>query len=110
MVISSSLGCSDHEVIVFRILKGVRKESSRVQTLDFKQGFSLYRELVGGRDPMGSSSEGQGSSGKLASLQDSILQAQEQSIPVLRKTRRHSSRRPWLSRDLRAKLQWKKAA
>ena len=59
---------------------------------------------------MGGSSEGQGSSGKLASLQDSILQAQEQSIPVLRKTRRHSSRRPWLSRDLRAKLQWKKAA
>lgn len=88
MVISSSLGCNDHEVVVFRILKGIRRESSRVQTLDFKQDFSLYRELAGGRDPMGDSSEGQGSSGKLAGLQDSILQAQEQFIPVLRKTRR----------------------
>lgn len=107
---SSSLGCSGHEVLVFRIPKGVRKDSSRVQTLDFKQDFSLYRELVGGRNPLGGSSEGQGSSGKLASLQDSILQAIEQSIPVLRKTRRHVSRWPWLSRDLRAKMQCKNAA
>jgi len=78
VVNGSSLGCSDHELAVFKILKGVRKEGSRVQTLDLKQDFSLYRELVDGRDPMGGSSEGsEGSSEKLASLQVSILQAQE---------------------------------
>lgn len=70
----------------------MRKESSRAQTLDFKQDFSLRRGLVGGRDPMGDSSEGQGSSGKLEGLQHSVLQAQEQPIPVLRKTRRRISR------------------
>lgn len=59
---------------------------------------------------MGGRSEGQGSPGKLASLQDSLAQTQEQPTPVLSKTRRSISRWPWLSRDLRAKLQCKKAA
>lgn len=58
----------------FKILKGEGKKRSRVQTLDCKTDFSFYRELVDGSDLMGGNVEGQGSSGKLASLQDSTLQ------------------------------------
>lgn len=48
VIISSSLGCSDHAIVELKILRGVRKESSRVQTLDFRRAdVVLFRELVG---------------------------------------------------------------
>ena len=48
VIISGSLGCSNSEIMKFKILKGMRKESSKVQTLDFRQAeFGLFRELVG---------------------------------------------------------------
>lgn len=48
MIISGSLGYSNHEIKKFKLLQGIRKESSQVQTLDFRQaGFGLFRELVG---------------------------------------------------------------
>lgn len=34
-VINSSLGCSAHEIVQNKISMGVKKESSRVQILDF---------------------------------------------------------------------------
>jgi len=43
---SDSLGCNDHE-IEFRILGGLRKESSSVQILAYKQtDFILLRKLL----------------------------------------------------------------
>lgn len=48
VIISGSLGYSNHEIKKFKLLQGIRKESSQVQTLDFRQaGFGLFRELVG---------------------------------------------------------------
>lgn len=39
------LGCGDHEVAELKILKGVRKESARVQILDFRSAdLSLFRK------------------------------------------------------------------
>lgn len=37
MTVSGGLGCSNHEIVEFKVLKGWRKESSRSQTLDLKQ-------------------------------------------------------------------------
>jgi len=36
VIISGSLGCNDHEVVKFKILTGVRKASSRVQTSNLR--------------------------------------------------------------------------
>lgn len=49
VLINGSLGCIDHEIVESKILRGMRKEGSRVQSLDFRRtGFSLFMDLVGG--------------------------------------------------------------
>ena len=43
-----SLGCSDHEMVEFRILRGGRRAKSRITTLGFRRAdFSLFRDLLG---------------------------------------------------------------
>lgn len=47
MVISGSLDCSSHEKVELKILRGVRKARSRVQTLHFrKEDLNFFRGLV----------------------------------------------------------------
>jgi len=44
-----SLGCSDHEMVEFRILRGGSRTISRIKTLDFRRAnFGLFKELLGG--------------------------------------------------------------
>jgi len=44
-----SLGCSDHEVVEFRILCGESRAVSRNTTLDFRRpNFGLFKDLLGG--------------------------------------------------------------
>lgn len=48
MIISRSLGCSNHE-LRFKILNGVRKVSNRVQTLEFRKAvLSFFWKLLSG--------------------------------------------------------------
>jgi len=43
------LGCSDHEMVEFRILHGGSRAISRIKTLDFMSAnFDLFKELLGG--------------------------------------------------------------
>lgn len=45
----AALAVSNHGAVLFKILRGIRKVSNRVQTLDFtREEFSLLRELIGG--------------------------------------------------------------
>ena len=47
--VGGRLGCSDHEVVEFRILRGVRRVISRIKTLDLRTTkFALFKELLGG--------------------------------------------------------------
>jgi len=47
--VGSRLGCSDHEMVEFRILHGGSRELSRISTLDFRKGnFGLFRGQLGG--------------------------------------------------------------
>jgi len=47
--VGGSLGCSDHEMIEFRILHGESRAVSRITTLDFKRdNFGLFKVLLGG--------------------------------------------------------------
>jgi len=44
-----SLGCSDREIVKFRILCGGSRAISRITTLDFRRAnFALFKELLGG--------------------------------------------------------------
>lgn len=46
--LESSLGCSDHEMVEFKILRAARKARSKLTTLDFRRtDFSLFKDLLG---------------------------------------------------------------
>jgi len=47
--VGGRLGCSDHEIVEFRILSGGSRTISRIKTLDLrKANFGLFKELLGG--------------------------------------------------------------
>ena len=47
--VGGSLGCSDHEMVEFRILRGGSRAVSRITALDFRRAnFSLFKDLLGG--------------------------------------------------------------
>lgn len=44
-----SLGCSDHEMVEFKILRDARMVHSKLTNLDFRRAdFGLFRKLFGG--------------------------------------------------------------
>ncbi|GAB0193476.1 hypothetical protein GRJ2_001812900 [Grus japonensis] len=46
--LKGSLGCSDHEMVEFRILRAMRRARSKLATLDFRGAdFGLLRDLLG---------------------------------------------------------------
>ncbi|GAB0199193.1 hypothetical protein GRJ2_002384700 [Grus japonensis] len=58
--LKSSLGCSDHEMVDFRILRAARRACSKLTTLDFRRAdFGLFRDLPG-RIPWDKALEGRG--------------------------------------------------
>jgi len=45
--LKSSLGCSGHEVVEFKILRAARKSHSKLTALDFREAyFGLFRDLL----------------------------------------------------------------
>ncbi|GAB0195117.1 mitochondrial enolase superfamily member 1 [Grus japonensis] len=47
MKLKGSLGCSDHEMVEFRILRAARRALSKLTTLDFRRvDFGLFRDLA----------------------------------------------------------------
>lgn len=49
MKAGSSLGCSDHKMVEFKILRGRSKAIGRTATLDFKRAnLKLFKDLLGG--------------------------------------------------------------
>ena len=46
--LKGSLGCIDHEMVEFRILRAARRVHSKLTTLDFRRAdFGLFRDLLG---------------------------------------------------------------
>jgi len=80
--LKGSLGCSDHEMVEFRILRAVRSEQSNLTTLDFMSAdFGLFRDLLS-RVPWHKGLEGRGAQESWLIFQDHLLQAQERCIPI----------------------------
>ncbi|MCQ4078634.1 hypothetical protein FK519_28075, partial [Klebsiella pneumoniae] len=45
--LKSSLGCSDHEMVEFRILRTARRAHSKLSTLDFRRAdFGLFMDWL----------------------------------------------------------------
>ncbi|GAB0191026.1 hypothetical protein GRJ2_001567900 [Grus japonensis] len=75
--LKGSLGCSDHEMVEFKILRAVRRAHSKLTTLDFRRAdFGLFRDLLG-RVPWDKALEGRGPQESWLVFKDHLLQAQE---------------------------------
>ncbi|PKU28776.1 glycerol kinase [Limosa lapponica baueri] len=75
--LKGSLGCSDHEMVEFKILRAARRVHSKLTTLDIKrEDFGLFMDLLG-RAPCDKSLEGRGAQESWLIIKDHLVQAQE---------------------------------
>ncbi|GAB0180505.1 hypothetical protein GRJ2_000515800 [Grus japonensis] len=108
--LKGSLGCSDHEMVEFKILRAARRAHSKLTTLDFKRAdFGLFRDLLG-RVPWDKALEGRGAQDSWLIFKDHLLQAQEQCIPTKRKSGKNTRRPAWMNKKLLDKVKQKKEA
>ncbi|GAB0194936.1 hypothetical protein GRJ2_001958900 [Grus japonensis] len=108
--LKGSLGCSDHKMVEFRILRAVRRAHSKLTTLDFRKAdFGLFRDLLG-RIPWDKALEGRGAQDSWLIFNGHLLQAQERCIPTKRKSSKNIKRPPWMNKELLGKVKQKKEA
>ncbi|GAB0204607.1 mitochondrial enolase superfamily member 1 [Grus japonensis] len=108
--LKGSLGCSDHEMVEFRILRAARKVCSKLNTLDFRRaGFGLFRDLLA-RIPWDKALEGRGAQDSWLIFKGHLLQAREQCIPTKRKSSKNTKRPPSMNKELLGKVKQKKEA
>ncbi|GAB0203910.1 high affinity cAMP-specific and IBMX-insensitive 3',5'-cyclic phosphodiesterase 8B [Grus japonensis] len=104
------LGCSDHEMVDFKILSTARRTHSKVTTLDFRRAaFGLFRDLLG-RAPWDKALEGRGTQDSWLVFKDHLLQAQERCTPAKRKSGKNTRRPAWMNKELLDKLKHRKEA
>jgi len=102
--VKGSLGCSDHEMAEFKILRAVRRVRSKLTTLDFRRtDFGLLRDLLG-RIPWHKALEGRGAQESWSVFKDHLLRSQERCILTKRKSGRNARRPTWMNKELLAKL------
>ncbi|GAB0190228.1 hypothetical protein GRJ2_001488100 [Grus japonensis] len=90
--LKGSLGCSDHEMVEFRILRAARRACSKLATLDFRRAdFGLFRDLLG-RIPWDKALEARGAQDSWLIFKHHLLQAQERCIPTKRKSSKNTKR------------------
>ncbi|PKU31488.1 rna-directed dna polymerase from mobile element jockey-like [Limosa lapponica baueri] len=108
---NGSLGYSDHNIVEFKILPNTLKTSSRTKILDFRRtDFNTLRAQLRGI-PWEASIDGKRACGCWElKFKNSLLEAQEQSIPYKGKGRRQNKRPPWLNNEILGVLKSKKEA
>ncbi|GAB0204516.1 hypothetical protein GRJ2_002917200 [Grus japonensis] len=98
--LKGSLGCSDHEMVEFKILRAVRRAHSKLTTLDFRRAaFGLFRDLLG-KIPWDKALGGRGAQDSWLVFKDHPLQAQERCIPTKRKSGKNARRPAWVNKEL----------
>ncbi|GAB0180745.1 hypothetical protein GRJ2_000539800 [Grus japonensis] len=108
--LKGSLGCSDHEMVEFKILRAARRVHSKLTTLDFRRAdFGFFRDLLG-RIPWDKVLEGRGAQDSWLISKGHLLQAQEQCIPTKRKSGKNTRRPAWMNKELLDKVKPKKEA
>ena len=102
-----SLGCSDHALVEFVILKNAGLAKSRARTLCFRRAnFRLLKELLDGIR-WETVLKGMGTEQSWQLLKDTLLRAQRLSIPK-QESSRGGRRSSWLCKDLQLKLREKR--
>ncbi|GAB0208424.1 mitochondrial enolase superfamily member 1 [Grus japonensis] len=108
--LKGSLGCNDHEMVEFRILRAARRAHSKLTALDFRRAdFGLFRDLLG-RIPWDKALEGRGAQDSWLIFKGHLLQVQERCIPAKRKSSKSTKRPPWMKKELLGKVKQKKVA
>jgi len=107
--LKGSFGCSDHEMVKFKIPRAARRVRSKLATLDFRRAdFGLLRDLLG-RILWDKPREGRGAQKSWSVFKDHLLQSQERCIPT-KKSGRNARRPTWMNKKLLAKFKQKKEA
>jgi len=92
-----SLGCSDHTLVEFTVLRDIGKARSVVRTLNFrKANFQLFKEVVS-RTPWETVLRDRGAEQSWQILKDAFQRAQELSVPRCKKSGKEGKRLAWLS-------------
>ncbi|PKU46875.1 nedd4-binding protein 2-like 2 [Limosa lapponica baueri] len=105
--LGGSLGCSDHALVEFAVLRDICRGKSKVRTLNFrKEKFQVFKELVN-RTPWETALRDMGVEQSLQVFKDAFLNTQELSTPRRKKSEKEGKRPTWLSRDLLVKLKGK---
>ncbi|GAB0206830.1 hypothetical protein GRJ2_003148600 [Grus japonensis] len=106
--VEGSLGCRDHEMVEFRILRGRSRAVSRITTLDFRRAnFGLFRDLLG-TIPWVRDLEGKGAQEIWSIFKHHFLRAQDWCVLKNRKSSKGGRRPAWMSKELLEKLKGKK--
>jgi len=101
-------GHSDHEMVEFKIFSVMRKKDSRVASLNFRRAnFKLLQELFS-RAPWESAFEGLRVHRCWSVFKNLLLEAQEQAIPLCRKSNQWGRRPTCLNRELFMEMKRKK--
>jgi len=102
--VGGRLGCSDHEMVEFRILCGASRAIRRIKTLDLRRAnFGLCKERLGGI-PWDRALEGRGVYECWSLFKRHFLHAQEQCIPLRQKSSKGGRRPAWLNKELKRRL------
>jgi len=102
------LGCSDHEMVEFRILRGGSRAVSRITTLDFRRAnFGLFKDLLGGM-PWVRALQAMGVQESWLLFKHHFLHAQDRCIPLSKKSSKGGRISVWMSKELLAELRWKR--
>jgi len=92
-----SLGCSDHALVEFTVLRDMGKARSIVRTLNFiKANFQLFKELVS-RTPWEMVLSDRGAEQSWQIFKDAFHKVQELSVPRCKKSGKEGKRPAWLS-------------
>ena len=103
-----SLGCSNHALVEFTVLRDMRKLKTIVRTLNFrKASFQIFKELVS-RPLSETVLRDREAEQSWQIFKDAFHKAQELSIPQCKNSGREGTRLAWLSRDLLVKLKGKR--
>ncbi|GAB0183494.1 hypothetical protein GRJ2_000814700 [Grus japonensis] len=106
--LGGSLGCSDHEMMEFRILHERSRATSQITTLGFRStNFGLCKNLLGSM-PWVRALEGGGVQESWSIFKHHFLLAQDRCILKSNKPSKGGRRAAWMSKELLEKLKGKK--
>ncbi|TRZ18145.1 hypothetical protein HGM15179_008964 [Zosterops borbonicus] len=108
VVVGGRLGQSDHEIIQLSIFGETRRYINKTFTLDFRRAdFGLFKRLIQ-RVPWEEALKNKEVQESWVFFKTEFLRAQEQTVPVCRKTSRQGKRPAWMSKEVLDELRNKK--